>query len=132
MALTVLLGRRDGVLLSCAAYPDLHTLVFNNLGVMELCESFILDTHNMVLASARVGGVIKKVAVHPAPQSLVPDGCMKIFANSNADAAFICREGGADACITTSVAAADLGLDVVKDFGPVPMAFLVHKLRVEK
>ncbi|EFW80227.1 hypothetical protein [Pseudomonas savastanoi] len=121
--------KQDGYLLSCAAYPDLHTLIFTRLGDMELCDSFIMPTHSMVLAARTSPNQIKSVATHPAPQSLVASQYDKIFANSNADAAVLCRAGVADACVTTVVAADRHELDVVQDFGQVPMAFLIHSLK---
>jgi len=128
-AFDALLKRRDGYLLSCAAYPDLHTLIFTRLRDMELCDSFIMPTHSMVFASRIDALDIKKVATHPAPQSLISPGYEKIFANSNADAAVLCHAGSADACITTCLAAEHHQLKIVKDFGPVPMAFLAHSLK---
>ncbi|GFM87145.1 hypothetical protein PSCICO_25440 [Pseudomonas cichorii] len=121
--------KQDGYLLSCAAYPDLHTLIFTRLGDMELCDSFIMPTHSMVLASRTSPDQIKSVATHPAPQSLVASQYDKVFANSNADAAVLCSTGKADACVTTVVAADRHELNVVQDFGQVPMAFLVHSLK---
>ena len=121
--------KQDGYLLSCAAYPDLHTLIFTRLGDMELCDSFIMPTHSMVLASRAPIEQIKRVATHPAPQSLVASRYDKIFANSNADAAVLCSAGRADACVTTVVAADRHGLNVIQDFGQVPMAFLLHSLK---
>ncbi|MBX8489639.1 hypothetical protein K5D34_06835 [Pseudomonas cichorii] len=121
--------KQDGYLLSCAAYPDLHTLIFTRLGDMELCDSFIMPTHSMVLASRAPLDQIKSVATHPAPQSLVASQYDKIFANSNADAAVLCSAGKADACVTTVVAADRHELNVVEDFGQVPMAFLLHSLK---
>lgn len=128
-AFDVLSVKRDGYLLSCAAYPDLHTLVFARLREMELFDSFVIPTHNMVIASKVKRSEIKSIATHPAPQSLAWHGLRKVFANSNADAACICRSGGADACVTTSVAANAYGLEVMDDFGAVPMAFLLHRMK---
>jgi len=128
-ALEDLLKQGNGYLLSCAAYPDLHTLIFTRLKKMELCDSFIMPTHSMVFATRFEVTEIKKVAVHPAPQSLVTAVHEKIFAHSNADAAVLCKKGYADACITTSHAAENYGLKIIQDFGIVPMAFLIHSLK---
>lgn len=119
---------QNGFLLSCAAYPDLHTLIFNRLDEMELCDSFIMPTHSMVLASRHSVDQIKIVATHPAPQSLVSSRYDKVLASSNANAAVLCSAGQADACITTVVAANSHGLNVIQDFGQIPMAFLLHSL----
>lgn len=121
--------KRNGYLLSCAAYPDLHTLIFTRLREMELFDSFIMPTHSMVLAGRCSPSQIKMVATHPAPQSLVARTYEKIFASSNADAAVLCSKGKADACITTLVAAERNGFSIIQDFGKVPMAFLIHSLK---
>jgi|GEM_PF-4156615 len=61
LAFDALINNRDGYLLSCAAYPDLHTLIFTRLQDMELCNSFILPTHSMVLAARIDANNIKKL-----------------------------------------------------------------------
>lgn len=128
-AFEALAEQQEGYLLSCAAYPDLHTLIFNRLDQMELCDSFIMPTHSMVLATRVPLDKVRSVATHPAPQSLVGGQYNKVFANSNADAAVLCRRGTADACVTTVVAADRHDLQIVEDFGQVPMAFLLHTLK---
>lgn len=127
-AFNELAQKKDGYLLSCAAYPDLHTLIFTRLGDMQLFDSFIMPTHSMVLAKRNNADEIKTVATHPAPQSLAHQ-YDKIFANSNADAAVLCNAEKADACITTSVAANRYKLRIIENFGQVPMAFLLHSLK---
>ncbi len=86
-----LLKKKDRYLLSRATYPDLHTLIFTRLGDMQLFDSFIMPTHSMVLAKRNNADEIKTVATHPAPQSLVAHQYDKVFANSNADAAVLCK-----------------------------------------
>lgn len=114
-------------LLACAVYPDLHTLVFSNLHRMTLADSFIIPTHNMLLAARGGGqGPPRTVASHPAPQVLVPRGAEIILVTSNSIAARECAEGHVDACITTQPAADQYGLWVLEDFGPVPMDFTIH------
>ncbi len=116
---------RGHALLGCAVYPDLHRLVFDHLDRMVLADCFIMPTHPMVLA-ARRPGVPGSVASHPAPAGLAPAATVLISADSNAHAAAICAEGGAEACVTTLVAARARGLVVIHSFGPVPMAFTLH------
>jgi hypothetical protein len=41
----------------------------------------------------------------------------------------LCSAGKADACVTTVVAADRHELNVLQDFGQVPMAFLLHSLK---
>ncbi|WP_375663245.1 hypothetical protein [Bartonella sp. CL266QHHD] len=83
--------KKDRYLLSHATYPDLHTLIFTRLDDMQLFDSFIMPTHSMVLAKRNNADEIKTVATHPAPQSLVAHQYDKVFANSNADAAVLCK-----------------------------------------
>ncbi|WP_246054735.1 hypothetical protein [Bartonella massiliensis] len=54
----------------------------------------------------------------------------KIFANSNADAAVLYKAKKADSCITTSVAANHYKLDIIENFGEVPMAFFSSLAKV--
>lgn len=115
----------EDALLGCVVYPDLHTLVFSNLHQIELAECFVMPTFNMVLAS-RNGVLPARVATHPAPQQLVPNGCEKVFVNSNTQAAIDCASGLVEGCITTLVAAQQRDLAVVQDHGPVPMGFSIH------
>lgn len=117
-------------LLACAVYPDLHSLVFENLGRLAMVDSFILPTYDMVFASRADTTEVARVASHPAPQSLVRrvsgDYTVELVL-SNSQAAKDCARGAADACVTTSKAAADNGLVIRRSFGPVPMVYTLHR-----
>ncbi|MFD9885672.1 bacilysin biosynthesis protein BacA [Streptomyces alboflavus] len=120
----------EHALLACAVYPELHTLVFGNLGTCRMVDCFLWPTHEMVLAAppgARAEP--RTVATHPAPAGLVPDRGARRLVTSNAQAAIDCAAGRADACVTTVVAARAHGLRVVRSFGEVPMVFTVHHVR---
>lgn len=117
-------GRHEAIL-ACAAYPKLHDIVFRNLSTLEIVDSFIMPTHNMVLA-APSDGDISSCASHRAPSSLLPEGVRWVESSSNSQAAVDCLSGRADACITTDIAARRHGMTVLRDFGPVPMAFTLH------
>lgn len=112
-------------LAACAVYPALHTLVFGNLHKLRMVDSFIMPTHNMVLA-AKEPGVPATVASHPAPAGLVPESAVTKLVLSNSQAAIDCAQGRVQGCITTLVAAARHGLTVLEDFGQVPMVFTIH------
>jgi prephenate dehydratase len=116
-------------LLACAVYPDLHYLVFQNLGRLAMVDSFILPTYDMVFAARAGTAQVTTVVSHPAPQTLVrqasPEATLTLV-SSNSLAARECARGAADACITTSKAAADNGLVIRRNFGPVPMVYTVH------
>lgn len=117
-------------LLACAVYPDLHYLVFRNLGRLAMVDSFILPTYDMVFATRPDTAEVRTVASHPAPQTLVPQvssTCTLTLVLSNSQAARDCASGAADGCITTSKAAADHGLTVQRNFGPVPMVYTLHQ-----
>lgn len=118
-------------LLACVVYPDLHQVVFRNLRRLRIVDCIVVDTHDMVLA-ARHGDAVafRRVASHPAPVALLPDGAEHVPATSNVTAAIACAGGAVDACITTAPAAATQGLRVVQNFGPVPMGFSVHAQQV--
>ena len=119
---------RSSVLIACIVYPDLHNLVFSHRERLEIVECFVFSTHNMVLAS-RDGRMPSSVASHPAPRKLVPDEASCRLVTSNAQAAIDCARGEIDGCITTLTAARLHGLEVVRDFGPLPMGFSVHAPR---
>lgn len=117
-------------LLACAVYPELHTLVFRNLGRLAMVDTFILPTYDMVFATRPDGDTeVTSVVSHPAPQSLVslasPGSTLRLV-SSNSQAARECAGGAADGCITTSKAAADQGLVIQRNFGPVPMVYTLH------
>jgi hypothetical protein len=117
-------------LLACAVYPDLHSLVFANLGRLAMVDSFILPTYDMVFATRADTTRVASVVSHPAPQSLVrrvsADAAVTLVL-SNSQAARDCAAGAADGCVTTSKAAADNGLVIRRSFGPVPMVYTVHQ-----
>ncbi|MEV4121671.1 hypothetical protein [Micromonospora sp. NPDC049645] len=114
------------VLLGCVVYPDLHHIVFRNLGSLALVECFVMPTHHMVVAGD-MSKPVPTVASHPAPVNLLDAWTPEItFVDSNVRAAMAVAGGDADACVTTSIAAAKAGLPVVEDFGPVPMGFSIH------
>lgn len=117
---------RDGThaVVACAVYPALHELVFANLDRMSMVDCFVHPTYDMVLASAD-GRLPEVVASHAAPRGLAGAAEVRL-ATSNAQAAADCRAGLADGCITTLPAARAHGLQVVRDFGPVPMVYTVH------
>jgi prephenate dehydratase len=113
-------------LLACVVYPELHTLVFSNLKFLDMIDCFVFPTRNMVLAARNVE-TIKSVSTHPAPQKLVPSWIQeRRLVNSNAQAAVDCAAGITDACITTIAAAKAYKLQIIEDFGPVPMGFTIH------
>ncbi|KUF16416.1 prephenate dehydratase domain-containing protein [Streptomyces silvensis] len=122
----VLKNPAESVLLGCVVYPKLNEIVFRNLKSMSLDECFMMSTYRMVLAAPGKGAV-RTVLSHPAPVDLIEDrGYAVQHVTSNAAAALECAAGGADACITTSVAAEANGLEIIEDFGPVRMGFSIH------
>ncbi|MBD0709055.1 MULTISPECIES: bacilysin biosynthesis protein BacA [unclassified Streptomyces] len=113
-------------ILACAVYPRLHDLVFRNLHRLEMADSFILDTHDMVLAGRTEEVAIRTIVSHPAPSCLVAGRGTVSLASSNSRAAALCAAGEFDACVTTYRAAQAEGLRVLENFGPVPMVFTLH------
>ncbi|MFJ2418271.1 type 2 periplasmic-binding domain-containing protein [Streptomyces brevispora] len=113
-------------ILACAVYPRLHDLVFMNLRRLEMVDSFILDTHDMVLAGRPDHAAMTTIVSHPAPSSLVAELGDVTLTSSNSLAAALCAAGQYDACVTTGAAAANEGLRLIENFGPVPMVFTLH------
>ncbi len=129
-AIPLLSGDGHEALLACAVYPDLHSLVFENLGRLAMVDSFILPTYDMVFATRAATSEVATVVSHPAPQSLVrrvSSSCTLSLVLSNSQAARDCASGIADGCVTTSKAAADHGLVIRRSFGPVPMVYTLHQ-----
>ena len=125
-----LTGDGHEALLACAVYPDLHSLVFENLGRLAMVDSFILPTYDMVFATRADATEVTSVVSHPAPQSLVrrvSADCEVNLVLSNSQAARDCAQGVADGCVTTSKAASDNGLLIQQSFGPVPMVYTLHQ-----
>jgi prephenate dehydratase len=115
----------NSMLLGCVVYPELHTLVFSNLTKLKLVECFVFPTLNMVLASGN--GKSGSVSSHPAPKNLIPEYINEIkMVNSNSQAAINCYKGITDACITTITAAKKYNLEILEDFGKIPMGFTIH------
>lgn len=117
-------------LVACVVYPDLHEIVFKNLSWLKLAETVVIPTHEMVLAKRQGTKEIKSIACHPAPESLVPEAIVdRLIVESNVVAATICMEGKYDGCITTMPAAQKCGLEIVTNFGPIPMGFTLHTVK---
>ncbi|KVZ90852.1 hypothetical protein WL22_23320 [Burkholderia ubonensis] len=123
----------DGVLLGCIVYPDLHNIVFRNLGRLKLIDHLLMDTHDMVFAGRKSRHAeIRGIGSHPAPVSLLDQlGTLRSrvpveLMTSNAEAARQCADGRFDACITTLEAAQANDLEILRNFGPVPMGFSIH------
>ncbi|MEU6867658.1 bacilysin biosynthesis protein BacA [Streptomyces sp. NPDC046876] len=117
----------EHALVACAVYPALHTLTFGNLHRLHMVDSFVMPTHNMVLASAQAVAP-QTVSTHPAPIGLVPEGAEARLVLSNSQAAIDCAAGLTEGCVTTIVAAERHGLRILRDFGPVPMVFTIHQV----
>ncbi|MEV6165509.1 bacilysin biosynthesis protein BacA [Streptomyces sp. NPDC052052] len=113
-------------ILACAVYPRLHELVFQNLHRLEMADSFILNTHDMVLAGRPDHTTVSTIVSHQAPSSLVAERGEITLTSSNSCAAVLCAAGQYDACVTTGPAAAAEGLRLIENFGPVPMIFTLH------
>lgn len=125
------LATPGGALLAPAAYPELNTLIYSNVDHLFVADSIVTATHRMVLARRPGTGEPVHVASHPAPVALVGEGMVVRLVTSNAQAAIDCAAGLADACITTDAAMELYGLELVRDFGPVAMAFTVHPRTVD-
>ncbi|MDC6379902.1 hypothetical protein BW687_006870 [Pseudomonas graminis] len=124
--------KSDHALLACIAYPELHTLMFENLTNLSLADCLITPTFDMVFAT-RPGlnsQDVKTVATHRAPQHLAPKNHLLHFVDSNAAAALSCRDLEVEGCITTSAAAAQYGLMVLQNHGPIEMGFSIHCPRI--
>lgn len=110
-----------------SAYVHLNDIVFRYLCQIAIVDTFTMDTPNLVMAKNGASQV-SRVASHPAPAGLVE----RIFPNaelihtkSNSRSALDVVDKKVDACLTTIIAAREYGLDIIHDFGPVPMGWNV-------
>jgi len=128
-ALKSVIGNQDAALLGCVVYPALHNLVFSNLDKLKLHECFVMETFHMVLAAKEYIDInnSKIVASHKAPSPLILNLTKQVkLVNSNSQAAIVCANGEADACITTYPLVEKYGLKIIENFGKVPMGFTIH------
>ena len=115
--------------LACIVYPDLHKLVFRNMRFMAIRECFVVPTHPMVLAARDPETIddLTTVATHPGPVDLLDDmEVTRVAATSNIAAARMCADGQVDGCITTLPGVRQHDLNLLRDFGPIPMGFSLH------
>ena len=114
----------------CVVYPRLNEIVFENLDKIYISEVFHYNTDNMVTAKHPNNTEIKSVCSHPAPKSLLKDFLTDVhLVNSNSTAARLVSNLQYDACVTTKEAAAEYQLEIIKDYGPVPMGWAVFEAR---
>jgi hypothetical protein len=118
-------SQSDAVLLGAVAYPQLHSLIYSHLDHFQIIDVFIVDTHEMILAS-RTGSMPLICATHPSPEKLLPSTVARKYVSSNALAAEECARGMTDGCLTTLCAAQQYELKPVHSFGRVRMAFTIH------
>lgn len=124
-AATSVANCRNSALLSVMAYPLLHAIIYEHITALQLIDVFIMNTDNMVLASAS-GQMPTTCATHPAPEKLLPETVKRHYVASNVVAAVECANGKAEGCITTLGAAQQHSLKILQKFGPVPMGFTIH------
>ncbi|MCF4130035.1 hypothetical protein [Methylobacterium sp. SyP6R] len=119
-------GKVDKTVL-CVVYPDLNNIVFRNLGKVHIEELFHFHTDNMVIARRRGDDSQgTRCCSHPAPTHLLPEGADSVtLVSSNSYAASLVAKGDFDICVTTLAAATEFELNVIKDYGPVPMGWAV-------
>src|SRR3989338_10848582 len=109
----------------CVVYPALNEIVFRNLESIEITELFHFHTDNMVIASSGEGG---SACSHPAPKHLLKNQYDQFsYVNSNSEAAKKVAAGEFNKCVTTKSAAIENNLDIIHDYGKVPMGWAVFE-----
>lgn len=117
---------------TCAVYYRMAELFFQNPDAVPFLSAETMPLDEMRLATrARFANQIKdvippgwQIASHPSPKHLLAELPNTIVAaNSNAQAAIMCKNGKVEACITTASAAALHGLTTVHIFGSPIMIF---------
>jgi hypothetical protein len=122
LSIQALINHEIDVCILCVVYPKLNEIVFRNLEAIHLSDIYLLPTYAMVVA----GDVnATTYCSHPAPIDLIENGKHIEIVNSNAEAARLCKSGYFGACVTTKKAAEMYGLNIIKDYGEVPMGWAV-------
>lgn len=122
-----------GIFWTCAVYNCLCNVFFQNPDTLTFFIEEVMYLDEMQLA-IRQGeeteikkGIIPNnwvISSHPSPASLVEGlGCKVELTTSNAEAAKICANGGAEACITTESARKIHDLVALHKFGSPKMIF---------
>lgn len=116
-------------LVVAAAFPRLHTLLFEPPQALEVVDCFVAATPELVIAVRRDDTAPPRtIASAPAPVPFVHAAFPQarvVAAASNAAAAQMVIAAAADAAFTTGPAAAAAGLLPLRSFGDVPMAWVV-------
>lgn len=122
MAIDALINNEIDTCILCIVYPKLNEIVFRNLELIELVDTYLMPTYPMVIAGNLDG---KRFCSHPAPVDLIDNNKSIELVNSNAEAAKLCKGGYFDACVTTRKAAELHELVIAKDYGEVNMGWAV-------
>lgn len=108
-----------------AAYNGLFSLHLLYRDV-PIIDTFILPTKPMVLAKIPGQiGEIRRVAIHPATKPLLPESCEPVYVESKPLCLQMVADGKIQAGIGSEDVAESMGLEIVKNFGPIPMTWEV-------
>lgn len=100
----------------CNLYPYIHKLYIPNLHAVVAVDVF-LDKASMGLYTREGVNIIKTVAAPITSTAFVQNENYElIVVNSNSEAALICKDGKADAAVSTKKAAKECGLKGLRSY----------------
>ncbi len=108
-----------------AAYNNLFSLHLAYRDI-PIIDTFILPTKSMVLAKRpNYTGEIRRIAIHPSTRPLLPETCEPVYVESKPLCLKMVADGKIEAAIGSEDVAENMDLEVIRDFGPVPMTWEV-------
>ncbi|MBI2971075.1 MAG: hypothetical protein HYY37_01500 [Candidatus Aenigmarchaeota archaeon] len=96
---------------------------------LDIWQAFPLPTKEMVLAQRPGTKAVRKVALHPTTEPLAPPGTELLYIPSKPRCVEAVIHGEADAAIGSRDVAEQHGLEVVENFGSIPMTWEVFRRR---
>ncbi len=117
----------------------LDSLFFRFIDKIEICDSFVADTHDFVLArNPRVKHEYASIASPASNIALIehepsiPRDITPVFANNKSQSARICGTGRTDLAITNLRSAKIHNLEIIKNYGKIKMSWTVFQTKGKK
>jgi len=121
--------------IAASVYPNLNMVLFRFIYKIQICDTFMCHTNNLVLATrtdfnkkkySRVSSVSATLSLIEHDSS-IPNDIIRIFAHSNPEAAQMCSIKKSDIAVTNLPSAKLYDLKIVKDFSSINMSWTVFK-----
>jgi len=118
-----------GMVLISSTYHKIHDVIYDNINWLSPIDSFIVPTHEMVLAHNVDIKSNSRIALHEATLSLLNDS-RKIkykhyFTSSTWEAASLCSLQKTSYCLTTKKASSEFNLKILQSYGKIELVFIL-------